>query len=66
MHLLKSAKRKFLKRNMKKALILNSDDLVDVLADYFNVSKDNIYQSACSWIVELEKENKTYGNNERN
>lgn len=55
-----------MEKKFRKAIILNSDDLIDVLADYFNVSTDNIYQTACSWIVELEKENKTYGNNERN
>lgn len=43
---------------MKQALILNSDDLIEILADYFNVSKESIYQTACSWIVELKKESR--------
>lgn len=47
-----------MEKKFKKAVIVNNDDLVEILADYFNVPVENILRTACSWIIKLEKESR--------
>ena len=47
-----------MEKKFKNAVIVNNDDLVEILSDYFNVPIKNIFRTACSWIIQLEKESR--------
>ena len=41
---------------MKRGIIIEQDDIIKILADYFNVPEGNVIKAQEKYIVPLEKE----------